>query len=337
MHPADVKTSHMRQLADFRRGIISAPPLRNLFLELTLRCNERCIHCGSRCGEHDRVPELSLDQYKKILDDVKRDFGTKQIELDITGGEPLLRRDFYDIMGYADALGFRWGMTSNATLINDDIAIYPIEYFAAFDVKNWHEKVTGNTYTIHHMNASWVNGKKRFYFTVIKVLQKILGYNNYDRFKGSRRANVEVHGGAALEEVAVPIIEITQKLANTEAFIVDETKVLTLGAKEHAVIKIFVGTKSNNISIKLGNNYYDANSSVEPYIYTVDLPDYSKKGKYTFDIIKGNETIATGQAFEIKKKLERISVNPVTKQRLLVPPKLVLTFRPSNVLKDKFK
>ena len=41
--------------------------------------------------------------------------------------------------------------------------------------------------------------------------------------------------------------------------------------------------------------------------------------------------------FEVKKKLERISVNPVTKQRMLVPPKLVLTFRPSNVLKDKFK
>ncbi|MBQ8008406.1 MAG: HU family DNA-binding protein [Bacteroidaceae bacterium] len=42
-------------------------------------------------------------------------------------------------------------------------------------------------------------------------------------------------------------------------------------------------------------------------------------------------------SFEVKKKLERISVNPVTKQRMLVPPKLVLTFRPSNVLKDKFK
>lgn len=41
--------------------------------------------------------------------------------------------------------------------------------------------------------------------------------------------------------------------------------------------------------------------------------------------------------FEIKKKLERISVNPVTQQRMLVPPKLALTFRPSNVMKDKFK
>lgn len=33
---------------------------------------------------------------------------------------------------------------------------------------------------------------------------------NYDRFKGGRKANVEVHGGASLEEVAVPIVEITK-------------------------------------------------------------------------------------------------------------------------------
>ena len=122
MNPAQVKIIHMRQLAEYRRSIIGAPPLKNLFLELTLRCNERCIHCGSRCGEHDRVNELSKEQYRKILDDVKRDFGVKQVELDITGGEPLLRRDFFDIMSYANSLGFRWGMTSNATLINDDIA-----------------------------------------------------------------------------------------------------------------------------------------------------------------------------------------------------------------------
>ena len=41
--------------------------------------------------------------------------------------------------------------------------------------------------------------------------------------------------------------------------------------------------------------------------------------------------------FEVKKKLERISVNPVTQQRLLIPPKLVLTFKPSISLKEKFK
>lgn len=41
--------------------------------------------------------------------------------------------------------------------------------------------------------------------------------------------------------------------------------------------------------------------------------------------------------FEVKKKLERIVVNPTTRQRMLVPPKLVLSFKPSNTLKDKLK
>lgn len=41
--------------------------------------------------------------------------------------------------------------------------------------------------------------------------------------------------------------------------------------------------------------------------------------------------------FEVKKKAERISVNPVTKLRLLIPPKLVLSYKPSSLLKGKFK
>lgn len=41
--------------------------------------------------------------------------------------------------------------------------------------------------------------------------------------------------------------------------------------------------------------------------------------------------------FEVKKKLERIVNNPTTKQRMLVPPKLVLSFRPGSSLKDRIK
>lgn len=126
--PSIVQTVHesrMRQLAEYRRSILPHPPLRNLFLELTLRCNEHCLHCGSRCGEHDAsclASELTLAQYQTILDQVKRDFGTHDLELDITGGEPLLHRDFFEIMDYANRLGFRWGMTSNAILIDETAA-----------------------------------------------------------------------------------------------------------------------------------------------------------------------------------------------------------------------
>lgn len=41
--------------------------------------------------------------------------------------------------------------------------------------------------------------------------------------------------------------------------------------------------------------------------------------------------------FEVRKKMERIMVNPTTQQRMLVPPKLVLAFRPADDWKDKVK
>ena len=41
--------------------------------------------------------------------------------------------------------------------------------------------------------------------------------------------------------------------------------------------------------------------------------------------------------FETKKKMERIMVSPATGQRMLVPPKLVLNFKPNQTWKDKLK
>lgn len=53
---------------------------------------------------------------------------------------------------------------------------------------------------------------------------------------------------------------------------------------------------------------------------------------------EGNVVTVQGfGSFEVKKKAERISINPATKQRMLVPPKLVLAYKPSTSLKDKFK
>lgn len=41
--------------------------------------------------------------------------------------------------------------------------------------------------------------------------------------------------------------------------------------------------------------------------------------------------------FEVKKKMERVVVNPATKQRILVPPRLALAFHPAGTLKEKVK
>ena len=125
---------------------------------------------------------------------------------------------------------------------------------------------------------------------------------NYDRFKGSRKANVEVHGGASLEEVTVPIIEITRKMEGVEAFILEEYKIVELAAMEIPVLRIYVGIISNNIMMKVNDQYYDAVATGDKYIYEVKLSDCTKKGLYTAEIINGSDVLSDNNLFEVKKK-----------------------------------
>ena len=117
----EIKIQHAEKLAAYREKLYSHPQLRQLFFELTLKCNEACFHCGSSCGAA-RPDGLPAEKYIDILDEVKRNFDISRLMLCITGGEPLLRQDFFDILGYAHDSGYTWGMTSNATLITPAVA-----------------------------------------------------------------------------------------------------------------------------------------------------------------------------------------------------------------------
>lgn len=97
------------------------PHLQQLFLEVTPRCNLSCIHCGSRCDEHVHTQEVSLADYERILRQVRDEFG-RSVFIAITGGEPLLRHDLFEVGALIRDLGFTWGMTTNATLITPEAA-----------------------------------------------------------------------------------------------------------------------------------------------------------------------------------------------------------------------
>ena len=121
MNTRKYKEKHLDSLSEYHKQLYAKPQLRQLFFELTLRCNEHCWHCGSRCGDV-RSDEMSLDEWKSILDQVKEDFGEHLPQINITGGEPLLYPHFEELMSYAHELGFKWGMTSNAILITPEVA-----------------------------------------------------------------------------------------------------------------------------------------------------------------------------------------------------------------------
>ncbi len=110
------KKKDMRALASAREI-----KLRHLFFELTMRCNEHCLHCGSRCGDV-KAEEMTPAQYHEVMKQIAEDFDTKTFTLCITGGEPLIRTDFFDIMDDANKQGFLWGMTSNGILITPEVA-----------------------------------------------------------------------------------------------------------------------------------------------------------------------------------------------------------------------
>ena len=117
------KNTHMEQLADYRENTLrKKPELRSLFIEMTGKCNEHCRHCGSNCGDFTEENPLSAVEIMDFLDQVKADFDISKMRLCVTGGEPLLRKDFFEIMNYASSLGFAWGMTSNGTLIDEEVA-----------------------------------------------------------------------------------------------------------------------------------------------------------------------------------------------------------------------
>lgn len=120
MTKEEIKTANLDLLAEHQKKLCREPELRQLFLELTLKCNEHCFHCGSSCAGN--LPDgLPLEKYKEILDEVKENFGTKVL-IAVTGGEPLLYPDFFELTEYIRKLGFPWGMTSNGTLITKEVA-----------------------------------------------------------------------------------------------------------------------------------------------------------------------------------------------------------------------
>jgi radical SAM protein with 4Fe4S-binding SPASM domain len=102
-------------------------PLGGSF-ELTERCNLRCIHCyiNQPAGSQEAsARELTLPQLRHILDQVA-DAGCLFVLL--TGGEPLLRRDFADIWRYAKERAMLSTLFTNGTLLTPRIADFLAEY-----------------------------------------------------------------------------------------------------------------------------------------------------------------------------------------------------------------
>lgn len=95
------------------------PALRLVAWETTRNCNLNCIHCraSATCGPYSG--ELDTPAAFKLLDEIAK--VAKPIII-LTGGEPLLRDDIFDIAKYGNDKGMRMVMSPNGTLVSPEMA-----------------------------------------------------------------------------------------------------------------------------------------------------------------------------------------------------------------------
>lgn len=122
---------------------------------------------------------------------------------------------------------------------------------------------------------------------------------SYARFRGGRAPSVETHGGATLEEVTVPIIEITRMIEEYEITLIQQ--VITVSFKKKAALDLFSKTPIQDPRICIRGKYYKAADNGN-HMYHIDISDVKKSGKYLLDVYSGDNLIAADIPFEIQKE-----------------------------------
>ncbi|MGA6924741.1 MAG: heme b synthase [Desulfosarcina sp.] len=120
----------------------SGNTLRLVAWETTRNCNLSCIHCRASATSGPHTGELDTDQAFRLLDQIA-EVGRPIIIL--TGGEPLLREDIFDIAQYGDRLGLRMVMAPNGTLITPEVA----QRMAASGIRRISASIDGATKEFH--------------------------------------------------------------------------------------------------------------------------------------------------------------------------------------------
>ena len=92
------------------------PPGPVVIWNLIRRCNLTCKHCYSISADKDFPGELTTEEIYRTMDDLK---AFRVPVLILSGGEPLLHPDIFDIAKRAKAMGFYVGLSSNGTLVDD--------------------------------------------------------------------------------------------------------------------------------------------------------------------------------------------------------------------------
>ena len=103
--------SHLLQFSEDKRPVV--------IMNITKRCNLKCVHCYAGANDDRPSGEMSVDELMRIIDDLA-EFGCPVVLF--SGGEPLLHPDIVRLAGHAVNTGMRAVISTNGTLITPELA-----------------------------------------------------------------------------------------------------------------------------------------------------------------------------------------------------------------------
>lgn len=150
--------------SNLNQADVLRPRLQLVAWEITKNCNLFCAHCRASADNSQYSGELSTDECFHLIDEILE---VGKPILIITGGEPLIRSDVFQIAKYAVTKGLRVVMGSNGTLISEEmaakLAVIPLSRIAVsldFPVAELQDNFRGKTGAFDAAMAGIINARR---------------------------------------------------------------------------------------------------------------------------------------------------------------------------------
>jgi radical SAM protein with 4Fe4S-binding SPASM domain len=181
-------------------------------LDLTYRCNERCVHCYL---DHDDHGEMNTTEIKDLLDQMA---AAGVFFLTISGGEILMRRDFFEILEHARRLMFCVKLKTNAVMIHeaeaDRIAALSMES-VQISIYSHHDEVHDAITKLPGSLKRSMAGAKLLADRGVKVIfANVLMRENFADYQGVQALAAEAGAEYTVDPTITPMMDGDRSILN---------------------------------------------------------------------------------------------------------------------------
>lgn len=164
-----------------------------VWLEITQGCNLRCIHCYEGDKHESSIKHLSLDEWKKVIDEINE---LKVKRVVVIGGEPCCSNQIVGILEYLSKYKINTTIFTNGTLFNDRIfeTIINNNISVKFSLYGHNEKIHDNITQVNGSFNKLINTVKRLIVSNVKVDIAVVAMKENQEYQNEIKQLIEKLG-----------------------------------------------------------------------------------------------------------------------------------------------